>query len=585
MVLGGNGAYSYFACRWETASVSDSALQEPGPKGSLMATGNQFVAMRQTRLAFAVTAASLPFAPEVGHAQTSVNALPTGGSVTAGSATISSSANKLQIDQSTQKAILQWDTFSIGSSAWVNFSQPSSSAIALNRVLGSNPSEIFGRLTANGQVFLTNPNGVLFAPSAAVDVGGLFAPSHSIADKDFLAGRYNFYTAGGAGSVINQGQIITANGYAALAGPQVRNDGVIIARAGGVALAAGDRISLDMVGDGLIKVSVEQAALNASAINSGRIEADGGNVILTARSANALLDTVVNNSGVIRANSLVERNGEIVLDGGSAGVVSNTGTLTASGAAADTTGGTVKVLGQYVGLFDGSRIDASGDAGGGTVLVRGNFHGGGPEQNASMTYVGRDVSINADDVTSGTGGKVAVWSDVSTRFFGSISGNGGVQGGDGGFAEVSGKQNLGFDGLVSLGATRGRTGTLLLDPADLYLGIDPVNGAVDPGPSPFPVSVFNATGPGDNFVTAVSIAAAGNVAFDFQAGHDVIFNASIVAANAGGNTFAVTAGSAITMNGNSLTTGGGGISFNAGSMTLGGLNSGTGAVTATASGG
>src|SRR5207244_812111 len=185
---------------------------------------------------------------------------------------------------------------------------------------------------------------------------------------------------------------------------------IIIARAGTVALAAGNRVSLDMVGDGLISVSVDEAALNASAINSGTITADGGNVLLTARSANALLDTVVNNSGVIRANSLVERNGEIILDGGSAGVVSNTGTLTASGADAGTTGGTVKVLGQYVGLFNGSTIDASGDAGGGTVLIGGNFHGAGSEQNASQTYVGSAVTINADAITSGNGGNVAVWS-------------------------------------------------------------------------------------------------------------------------------------------------------------------------------
>src|SRR5437763_3488180 len=282
------------------------------------------------------------------YADVAPSTLPTGGTVTAGSANISTSGSNMQITQGSSSAILNWQSFSIGSGAWVNFSQPSSSAIALNRVLGNNPSEIFGRLTANGQIFLSNPNGVLFARGAAVEVGALFATTLSIADKDFLARRYNFYNAGGAGAVINQGNMVTANGYAALAGPQVRNDGIIVARAGTVALAAGDRVSLDMVGDGLIKVSVDQSALNASAINSGRIEADGGNVFLTARSANALLDTVVNNSGVIRANSLVERNGEIVLDGGSYGVVSNGGTLQVAGVEAGTKGGTVKIVGDKV---------------------------------------------------------------------------------------------------------------------------------------------------------------------------------------------------------------------------------------------
>src|SRR3954468_61327 len=317
------------------------------------------IALRVKAKPLALAVASAFFSADVA-AQTTPGALPAGGQVASGSATLTYSPNKLQIDQSSNKAILNWDSFSIGSSAWVNFSQPSPSSVALNRVAGTNPSEIFGRLSSNGQVFLTNPNGVLFAPSASVDVGGLFATTLAIADKDFLAGRYNFYNAGGAGSVINQG-VITATGYAALAGPQVRNDGIIVANAGTVALAAGDRVSLDMIGDGLIRVSVDQAALNASAINAGSIQADGGGVLLTAHSANALLDTVVNNSGIIRAHSLVARNGEIVLDGGSTGVVANSGTLTVAGTDSGTTGGTVKVLGQNVGLSTGSTIDASGD--------------------------------------------------------------------------------------------------------------------------------------------------------------------------------------------------------------------------------
>src|SRR4051794_16167562 len=411
-----------------SARTQRSAIKPALPRAS--ARTRRVLRTQPRMIAFAVGAALFPWtfiSPVL--AQTTATALPTGGQVAAGTATLTYSANKLQIDQSSNKAILNWDSFSIGSSAWVNFSQPSASSVALNRVAGTNPSEIFGRLTSNGQVFLSNPNGVLFAPSASVDVGGLFATTLSIADKDFLAGRYNFYNAGGAGSVINQG-IITATGYAALAGQQVKNDGIIIARAGTVALAAGDRVSLDMVGDGLIKVSVDQAALNASAINSGRIEADGGNVILTARSANALLDTVINNTGFIRANSLVERNGEIVLDGGNAGVVANSGTLQAAGIVAGTTGGTGKGVGQYVRLLDGARIDASGDAGGGTVLIGGNFHGAGSEQNAAQTIVAKGASISADALTSGNGGNVAVWSDHNTKFAGLISARGGMQRGN-----------------------------------------------------------------------------------------------------------------------------------------------------------
>jgi filamentous hemagglutinin family protein len=263
-------------------------------------------------------------------AQIAPNALPSGGSVAAGSATISSpAAGTLQIDQASERAILNWQSFSIGSAAWVRFNQPGAGSVALNRVVGADPSQIFGRLTANGQVFLANPNGVLFAPGASVEVGSLFATTLSITNDDFLAGRYRFFREGNVGTVVNEATIVTPNGYAALAGPRVRNDGVIIARLGSVALAAGERVSLDMIGDGLINVSVDQAAMDASVIHTGTIEADGGRVLLTARSANALLDTVINSSGTIRATRLAERNGAIVLDSGTNGIVQVSGVLDA----------------------------------------------------------------------------------------------------------------------------------------------------------------------------------------------------------------------------------------------------------------
>src|SRR5438067_9501558 len=319
-------------------------------------------------LALAVGAALLPWV-------SSGFALPTGEQTLFGVVDYSRpNSQTMNINVGSPTAGSSFTSFSIGGGQTVNIQQPSASSTYLIKDVGGKASQIYGVLNANGQVFMSNTSGVVFAPGAQVNVGALFATSLNINPLDFQAGRYNFYKDGAAGPVVNRGTI-TASAYAALAGPQVRNDGVIMARAGTVALAAGDRVSLDMIGDGLIRVSVDQAALNASAINAGTIQADGGTVLLTARSANALLDTVINNSGVIRAHSLIERNGEIILDGGSAGVVANTGTLSVAGTDPGTTGGTLKVLGQYVGLFDGSKIDASGEAGGGAVLLGGNYQG------------------------------------------------------------------------------------------------------------------------------------------------------------------------------------------------------------------
>ncbi len=167
-----------------------------------------------------------------------VNALPTGGQVAAGAASITQSANRMDINQSTQKAILNWQSFNIGADAQVNFAQPSASAVALNRVLSSDPSAIYGKLNSNGQVFLLNPNGVLFGAGARVDVGGLVASTMKIDDADFMAGNYKF--SGGSGAVINQGSLTAAQGgYIALLSPEVRNEGVISASLGTVLLEIG----------------------------------------------------------------------------------------------------------------------------------------------------------------------------------------------------------------------------------------------------------------------------------------------------------------------------------------------------------
>ena len=393
-------------------------------------------------------------------------ALPTGGQVVSGNITIQSpSSTSMTVTQGSNKGVINWNGFSIAQGEAVNYAQPSASSVTLNRVLGNDLSTIFGSLSANGQVFLINPNGVMFAPGAQVNVGGLVASTLGLSDANFLAGRYAFEKGTGAGSIDNQGGL---NGkYIALIAPNINNGGNINANT--AVLAAGNRVSLDISGDGMLAASVDSAAANASIKHSGSIAADAGQVFISVRSANALLDTVLNVSGVVRAQCVSKHNGVILLDGGNAGVVSVSGNLDTSGTSTGQIGGAVTVLGKYVGLFDGASINVSGDGGGGTALIGGNYHGAGPEAHASMTYVGKDATINADAITNGKGGQVAVWSDNATKFYGNISARGGAQGGDGGFVEVSGKQYFGFAGLVNTTAAHGNTGTLLLDPTDMTI--------------------------------------------------------------------------------------------------------------------
>ncbi|MDP2834178.1 MAG: filamentous hemagglutinin N-terminal domain-containing protein [Pseudomonadota bacterium] len=503
------------------------------------------------------------------------NALPTGGSITAGSGAISQSGAYMRIDQASQNLVANWNSFNIGAAAHVNFSQPNAQAVALNRILGSDASQIFGRLTANGQVFLINPSGVLFGATARVDVGGLVAATLDISDADFLAGRRIFGNGGASGVVINLGEIRAADhGYVALLAPQVRNEGVIVARLGSVALAAGNKVTLDTAGDGLLKVVVDEAAVNALAENKGLIRADGGLVYLGAKSAGDVMATVVNNSGVVEAKGLIERDGKIMLVGGEAGVVANSGRLDVSSATGH--GGTVEVLGDKVGLFDGTRIDASGTTGGGEVLIGGDFQGNNPEvQNATRTYVGQDVQIKADAGVDGDGGKVIVWADAATRYYGATFARGAGLG-DGGFVEVSGKQNLTFAGTVDVGAANGRVGTVLLDPNDLYVG------AIQAGATEDSANPFQALDGNDYYVLAASLA--GNAAYTLQASRDVIFNADVNFGSSGGNSVSVTAASNIRSTGSSVTTAGGALTLNAATLSLGAINTNGGLLTINNSG-
>jgi len=397
---------------------------------------------------------------------------PVGATVVSGQAQVMQpDARTTLIRQDSDKAIINWRSFSIGAGQSVQFQQPGSASVALNRVTTATPSEIYGSLSANGKVFLVNSSGILFGKDAAVDVGSLVASTLDIADDDFLAGRYRFADGGGAGAVRNQGRLSAAErGTIALLGAQVGNDGTISARLGSVGLAAGGKVTLDFSGDGLTAIVVDAAIVNALVENGGAVLSEGGQVTMTARALGALADTVIRNSGVVGATSLVEREGRIVLDGG-AGKVDVAGTMDASGRGTGAYGGTVDILGRALAVAGGATIDASGDAGGGTVLVGGGERGAiRPLARATSTTLETGSTIRADALGSGDGGTIVLSSDSQLATHGTLSARGGPQAGNGGFIETSGRR-VDISGLTAdASSARGKAGAWLLDPDDFTIG-------------------------------------------------------------------------------------------------------------------
>lgn len=395
--------------------------------------------------------------------------LPTGGVITSGAGSIRQTGSTLTVNQSSQALVANWQSFDIGVGKSVNFQQPNSSSVALNRVIGPDASFIYGSLTANGKIFLVNPNGVLFAPSGQVSVGSLVVSSLDISTEDFATGHYRFSQGSGAsGAVTNEGTIQA--GSVVLIGPQVTNSGSISTPGGNTTLAAGQQVTVQLLPDGLMTAQVDVAAANAQIQNHGRIEADGGSVSLLAGRADAVVDTLINTDGVVEAHSIRNENGQVYLDGGAGGTVTVSGAVDVSGTGPGARGGSVTVLGKNVGLMAGATVNASGDAGGGTVLIGGNWQGSGSQQ-AQTTYMDAGATIAADAAGSGNGGEVVLWSNDHTAFLGQISARGGALGGHGGEVETSSRGTLVFDPAepVDTRAPNGDRGTLLLDPLNISI--------------------------------------------------------------------------------------------------------------------
>ena len=261
------------------------------------------------------------------------NTLPKGGQVSAGQAQINSSGTNMVILQGSDRAAINWQSFNVGKDAKVQFQQPGANSVTLNRVVGSDPSQIFGRITANGQVILTNPAGVYFGKDARLDVGGLVATTHSMNNADFLAGKNRFERNGSTASVVNEGEIKSAlGGYIALLAPEVRNQGAIIAQMGTVALAAGEAVDLKFDSNNrLTSIRVEPSQIQALVENRHAVQAPGGLIILSAQSMDRLVGGVVKNSGTVEATGLQQQGGRIILSASKK--IDNAGSISANATA------------------------------------------------------------------------------------------------------------------------------------------------------------------------------------------------------------------------------------------------------------
>lgn len=465
----------------------------------------------------------------LGPATSLAQILPSNPTVVNGAAGFQQSGSHLTVTN-TPGAIINWQSFSIGSGATTQFVQQNAVSSVFNRVTGGDPSQIAGHLISNGRVFLINPSGITIGAGARIDTAAFVASSLGISNADLLAGKFRFDATPGTGNVVNQGTIVTQNGgFVYFIGKNVENSGVIHTPRGEIILAAGN--SVEIINPQSPHLRVEISATNNEAVNLGKLVASGGTIGMFAgtvrqRGVASASTAEVNAQGRIvfrakkdvevAAGSRTEASGPV---GGSVTIQAEAGTATVAGvvearggqslgseigspspapaigvaavnlisvsdtpgtgqragssapvtvyatpaaapvAAAnvasslrtappviDSLGGHAVILGDVVALVGDARVDVSGDHGGGSLLVGGDYMGrNAAVQNARFTSVDAGVILKANAELAGGGGKVVVWADVATNFKGSVTAMGGTQGGNGGFVETSGKGALVLD--------------------------------------------------------------------------------------------------------------------------------------------
>ena len=354
---------------------------------------------------------------------------PTGANVTGGAATVSGQGtSRVTIDQSSDRAFIEWNSFSVAKGESVRFNQPSASSVTANKVVGVAPSDILGAVSANGRIILINPNGIFFGKGSTIDAAGLIATTLDLDKDSFLAGgKFKFSSASDiSASVVNEGTLtISDAGLGALVAPHVRNSGALVANLGTAVLASGKAFTVDFTGDGLITfalgegiastlVGADGKPLAAQVEQAGEVTAS--RIVLSAAAAREVVNQSVNVSGLVRAGS-ADRNadGSISLRGSKSVAVESTAVLEAPTGSIVLDADSVKVAGNII----ASSIQLTGDhiavlagaslsSNGGSILVGGDWQGSNGVRQAITTHLETGATIDA-----GQGGTAVLWSDIT----------------------------------------------------------------------------------------------------------------------------------------------------------------------------
>lgn len=379
---------------------------------------------------------------------------PSGADIILGEVSITYPNSKTVQILTGKQAIIHWKTFSIDKEETTRFVMPNKSSSVLNRVTGGDMSHLLGRLQSNGRVFLINPKGILMGESSVINTAAFIGSSFDILNREFLADK-NITFEGSTGTITNLGKVVARDGDVVLIGVQVVNEGNIAAPNGSVALVSAQQVLLQTTGEEkiLIRKEFKGPPQEVGVENSGSIQA----LQTELKTFGSAYGCAIKDTGTINALAAAEKGGRIFLIA-EKGSVDAGGSLTAAG-------GEIHVLGSQVVITPEAAINTSHDLGGGVILIGGDYRGKNPSiAQAQYVRIEEGALLTADGLQNGNGGRVIIWSDQQTGFFGKISAQGGAQSGNGGLVEISSLGLITPFGEVTTHAENGATGTLLLDP-------------------------------------------------------------------------------------------------------------------------